>query len=123
MADEVWRYWEVCRDYVKEKETSKRDNIANRWLLFRELLISKARSLANLGKVDGCVVVDRQLQLRGFGGKIGFDNRDPVEGGMRHNSAHWLCQVVPGTIAFVVSQDGDLTVYFINWDHGIKVTA
>lgn len=143
MAEAVWMYWEVCRDYVSG-EPAERDRIANRWLRVRLSLVSKTRSLANLGRVDGCVVVDRELQLRGFGGKIGFDDRDftvpglphfdlltknvveyGVKGGMRHKSAYWLCQVIPGTIAFVVSQDGDLTVFFSdsNHVHAIKVRA
>ncbi len=143
MAEGVWKFWEVCRDYVL-RDPGKQDRIANLWLRVRQSLVSKTRSLANLGRVDGCVVVDRELQLRGFGGKIGFDKRDPatsvlphlnlmtketveyeVKGGMRHKSAYWLCQVIPGTIAFVVSQDGDLTVFFSDSDHvhAIKVRA
>ena len=144
MAEAVWTFWSVCRDYVESKEPRERDRVAGRWLRLRESLISKTRSLANLGRVDGCVVLDRELQLRGFGGKIGFDERDSgakllphfdlisrknvkykIEGGMRHKSAYWLCRVVPGTIAFVVSQDGDLTVFFSDSEyvHAIKVTA
>ncbi len=144
MAEAVWTFWNVCRDYVQSKEPKEQDLVAGRWLRLRDSLISKTRSLANLGRVDGCVVVDRELQLRGFGGKIGCEERDPIarllphfdlksmekvkyeiKGGMRHKSAYWLCRVVPGTIAFVVSQDGDLTVFFSDSEyvHAIKVTV
>ncbi len=31
--------------------------------------------------------------------------------GERHKSAFYLCQQVPGSIAFVISQDGDLRIF------------
>ena len=36
----------------------------------------------------------------------------PLTGfGMRHRSAYRFCQRVPGAMAFVISQDGDLRVF------------
>ncbi len=35
-------------------------------------------------------------------------------GGTRHRSAYRLCKILPNTIVFVISQDGDLRVFFSN---------
>ncbi len=68
------------------------------------------RMLADLAHVDGCVVLDRRLSTIGFGGKITMPF-EPVKGsGMRHASAKTWCSKHGGT-AFVVSQDGDVTVF------------
>jgi hypothetical protein len=65
--------------------------------------------VADLANVDECVVLDRRLNVIGFGGKISM-SVDPVKGlGMRHASAKTWC-AKHGGMAFVVSQDGDLTV-------------
>ena len=78
--------------------------------------------------VDGAVVMNRRFELLGFGGEITV--AEPVRQihravdleasesipamvdheGTRHRSAYRLCQAVPGALAFVVSQDGGITV-------------
>ncbi len=136
VGDAVRNFWDVSRDYVREEDPNKKDNIANRWLSIREMLIAKTHNLANLGRVDGCVVFDRSFRLRGFGGKITVGEEEARNsqlvhtdflskeeqsdyepgGGMRHRSAYWLCKSVPRSAAFVVSQDGDLTCYFSTED-------
>src|SRR5262249_10845212 len=87
-------------------------------------------SVGALSATDGCVVLDRTLTLHGFGGSIEI-KEDSCESkkvlhlqesgevspqllatfGERHKSAYRLCQCVPGTLAFVISQDGDLRVF------------
>lgn len=95
-------------------------------------LFSATRALGHLSAVDGCVVLDRELNLLGFGGEIRVDNARlqqasrvfahyrthqprPEEElkrfGTRHNSAYRLCKAHPGTLAFVLSQDGALRVF------------
>jgi hypothetical protein len=84
--------------------------------------------------VDGCVVLTRDLRLRGFGGHIAIRDDDPdllrrplrdevtrdvladVTGGTRHRSALRLCRKIAGAMALVISQDGYLTAYWSDDD-------
>lgn len=87
--------------------------------------------VASLAAVDGAVVFREELTLLGFGAEI-LDqeavqddetveygrhphgtppNRSLNAFGMRHRSAFRFCQAIEGSLAFVVSQDGDLRVF------------
>jgi hypothetical protein len=97
----------------------------------RHQLWSTAASIGHLSTHDGCVVLDRQMTVHGFGGtietapepaadRIYVDSRtnealaeDQLLSrfGHRHRSAFHLCKAVPNAIAFVISQDGDLPVF------------
>jgi hypothetical protein len=89
-------------------------------------------SIGQLMAADGCAVFDRNLILHGFGGVInidparvasrthcrvvGTDQEVPVEEvlkpfGTRHKSACALCQEIPNSVVFVVSQDRDLRMF------------
>lgn len=87
----------------------------------------KIRAVASLANVDGCLVLGPNLETLGFGAKILVSPRDTellVESidenadfsieklGMRHQSAAHLCAQRPGTVAFVVSQDGTMRTFF-----------
>ncbi|MGO9107866.1 MAG: putative sensor domain DACNV-containing protein [Thermoguttaceae bacterium] len=92
-------------------------------------LISACHSISWLSTTDGCVVMDRGMNVLGFGGTINAKCEDtgrcfnltrgeeqqvdevlqPL--GHRHRSAFNLCKKVPNSIAFVISQDGDLRVF------------
>lgn len=67
--------------------------------------------IADLSNVDGCVVVDRRLQVLGFGGKIEYRPTKSSGAGTRHLSAQSWCKDFPEGIAIVISQDGDVTVF------------
>ena len=97
----------------------------------RHQLWSTAASVGQLSAHDGCVVLDRQMTVHGFGGTIetaaaassartcadSWANVPLAEEqllarfGHRHRSAFLLCKAVPNAIAFVISQDGDLRVF------------
>lgn len=95
------------------------------WLVrYRELEESR-NAFSRLFNVDGCVVVTKRLLIRGFGGTIkplsdpyirGWraPHRDRFEmkladlGHTRHQSAARFCGTVPGSLAFVISQDGPI---------------
>jgi hypothetical protein len=97
----------------------------------RHQLWSTAASVGHLSAPDGCVVLDRQMTVHGFGGTIETGTatstrrtyadsrtRAPLAEerllsrfGHRHRSAFLLCKTVPNAIAFVISQDGDLPVF------------
>lgn len=98
-----------------------------------------AKAIGELASVDGCVVLDRNLGVVGFGAKIDI-SKDRVKapgipfinaktreevptseleklGGMRLRSAVGFCQSVPNVIAFVVSQDQEMKVLWSDEDY------
>jgi hypothetical protein len=103
----------------------------------RHQLWSTAASVGHLSAQDGCVLLDRQMTVHGFGGTIETtaaassactyaDSRthsplveEPLLArfGHRHRSAFLLCKAVPNAIAFVISQDGELLVFSSNDRH------
>ncbi|MHC5010336.1 MAG: putative sensor domain DACNV-containing protein [Planctomycetota bacterium] len=101
-----------------------------------EQAFSRARALAHLSAVDGCVLLDDGLRTLGFGTIMRFGdmpdcrrvgkyetitgrratNRDHprfdvANRGTRHQSAAWFCAAHPGARAFVISQDGELHAF------------
>src|SRR5262245_7639139 len=106
----------------------------NDWLTRRNQFHIALNAVAGLSEVDGCVVLDRGLRVKLFGGKIHsastngavatkpLDLRDWYERdvsiepfirklGTRNQSACQFCREHPHAFAFVVSQDCDLRVY------------
>jgi hypothetical protein len=97
--------------------------------VLRHRVWSTAASIGHLSAHDGCVLLDRQMTVHGFGGTIDTaassgrtfaDSRTKTllaedqllaRFGHRHRSAFQLCKAVPNAIAFVISQDGDLPVF------------
>jgi hypothetical protein len=136
-ADLCWQCWQGRNDPVSRDRYSEE--------LLRHRLRAAAETVDRASAVDGCVVLGDGLQLLGFGGKIVAGDKDPdlelraltnkktgyvadlkeallSVGGTRHQSALRLCMKVPGTMAFVVSQDGDLKVFWSerNATYGFK---
>jgi hypothetical protein len=99
----------------------------------RHRLWSTAASVGHLSALDGCVVLDREMTVHGFGGTIETGAAGPsartyagpglaeeqllARFGNRHRSAFLLCKAVPNAIAFVISQDGDLRVFSSDHRH------
>jgi hypothetical protein len=99
-------------------------------------LCSASRSIGQMSATDGCVILDLQLKLHGFGGKIHVtdapartcyrvvgDTQTKLSAndlllpfGQRHESAFRLCAAVPHCMVFVVSQDGDLRLFLSSDD-------
>lgn len=86
------------------------DFFQTQWFRLRSERERHTRMLADLANVDGCVVLDRQLNVLGFGGKIEVPVAKMDGFGTRHGSAKAWCEKFPGGIAFVISQDGNLRV-------------
>jgi len=99
-------------------------------------LARTADLIASFASVDGAVILRRHLQIVGFAAEIvsvhcpsapemvdfgvqpGVHRTEPnirplSSFGMRHRSAIRFCQSVPGSMAFVVSQDGGVRVFFV----------
>ncbi|WP_010584774.1 putative sensor domain DACNV-containing protein [Schlesneria paludicola] len=106
------------------------------WLLQREHLLRVARMYGRLSATDGAVLFDSELCLYGFGAKISgavptLPLHDAVTGnllddgfssGMRHRSAAEFVRAVPGAIAFVISQDGDLSAFYNDDTRAYRLT-
>ncbi|MCC5807368.1 MAG: hypothetical protein JJU00_13675, partial [Opitutales bacterium] len=103
-----------------------------------ESFFELARLYADCMQVDGALVLDKRMQLLGFGGEIIADRtithvmdaldvegeikerRDIRSDGTRHRSVYRLCDVEPAALGFVLSQDG--TVRAIA-KHGGEITV
>lgn len=92
-----------------------------------EALFETAHLIAGLAAADGAVVMSKDNELLGFGGMISgwlpdiesVDRALDLEGekvieeatadlGARHHSAYRVVNVLPGSVAVVISQDGDV---------------
>ena len=89
-------------------------------------LVTYADMIAKLTSVDGAVVLNKDLDLLGFGAEvltekmgsrhpkmkfIGYDDEEQTyktfqDNGMRHRAGYRFCSAVDGSVAFVISQDG-----------------
>jgi hypothetical protein len=130
-------FWCACVDCAECKDGQATESALHQWRWKRERLFSSATALSGLSAVDGCVVLNRNLEVLGFGGVIGLVDLDAkiVDSprrlknvktgailddsefaslglGTRHRSAFRLCKAHPGSVVFVVSQDGDLRVFY-----------
>lgn len=90
-------------------------------------LTGAVRFIAALSRVDGAVVMQHNLSVRGYGtilqaakrlppvwttrdpsAATGVTSADPTQFGTRHQSMMHACFGRPGRVGFVVSQDGDV---------------
>lgn len=100
-----------------------------------------ANAVSALSATDGFVLMNRGLRVLGFGAKIAWEEAfqetcpevdERLEtsdatfalhrAGMRHTAGFMLCQSIPGAHVFVISQDGELRVFF-SQDGVTRVTA
>ena len=107
-----------------------------------EAIFELAHLIAALASVDGAVVMSKRFELLGFGGEISGalpaavavrraldlegerKVRESTDGvGTRHRSVYRLCNALPGAVAVVVSQDGNVRLVrradadLTYWDH------
>lgn len=129
---DVFAYWRSCFESRKVADPAILEHRTLHWQASRRWMYSTARAIANLANVDGCVVLDPQLRVLGFGAEIrvpeeavaastlvevdaATDQRlgvmDLAQFGTRHRSAFRLCAQRPGAFVFVVSQDRDLRLF------------
>jgi hypothetical protein len=130
-------FWCACVDWAEAKDEQERESALHHWRWKRARLFSSAAAVSGLSAVDGCVVLNHNLDVLGFGGVIGLgesdakvvDSRRKLKNaktgaihddseiaslglGTRHRSAFRLCKAHANALVFVVSQDGDLRVFF-----------
>jgi hypothetical protein len=94
--------------------------------IFEKAVASSTRLLASVTGVDGAVVLTDRFRLFGFGAEItsesgpsevmrvgsapGSELASVENFGTRHRSAFRFCYCVPNSLAFIVSQDGQIRV-------------
>lgn len=102
----------------------------------RQLLIKLLRSVGELSRIDGAVVMDTDLRVHGFGAKLSGTQESftvavldtittsvsevPISslGGMRHQSAARYVHRNTDSMVVVASQDGRLTLFAWVMDRG-----
>ncbi len=106
------------------------------WLSRHNQFRKQIDVVSSLANVDGCVCLTPDLKVLGFGGEILVDETAAAQsplvladakndtpqssqdssafGGTRHRSGFRLCKKASNALAFVVSQDGDLSVFYSN---------
>jgi hypothetical protein len=111
-----WFKWSVRKFLldVKEKADWKNNKFSEVDGNSYKDLKDAERALAAFTRIDGAVILNKKLEFMGFGGKLTFSGKDESEEspkGMRHKSAQHFCKMVEGAVAFVVSQDGNITQF------------
>jgi hypothetical protein len=127
-------FWSACADAARKHLKNGYDDAIRGWTTRKAKMLLDAEAVGNLSCVDGCVILNRRLQLCGFGGEIQvsdeeaqgkpskFTNYATGEeweyksflkeiGGTRHRSAARLCKAHEGVLVFIVSQDGELKAF------------
>jgi hypothetical protein len=136
-GDPVVEFWSACVDLAESRTVAKTRMLTQQWNSSAQKLLMQAKAIATLSKTDGCVYLDQSLGVIGFGGKIDLEKLDSTQSlahvdpltkrpvsdaairklGMRHQSAFKLCRAIPNAMAFVVSQDGDVRVFYSDFEH------
>jgi hypothetical protein len=136
LGDEAIRFWRACT-----LATSHEQGPLRPWHLARTRLLRIAEVIGDMANVDGCVVLNGSMRVLGFGAKIltseaevsasqimfsRVRSGEPWEdqsgrdlGGTRHQSAFRFVMANPLCSAYIISQDGDLTLF--NSDEGRAV--
>jgi hypothetical protein len=136
LGDRLSDYWLACGHAIKLKDLDGFALAVQECNRTRHVLFSSIRAVAGLSATGGCVVFDRKLTLQGFGCTIRTSDfnptRTPMEWptgnllsvndvhkrrGTRHRSAFELCERVPNTLAFVISQDGGVRAFSNDDEH------
>lgn len=123
-------FWIACLNEsnlkgIDNKEFFKR---AREWEVTKNKLFCVGHTIADLSNVDGCVILNRNLELLSFGCEIKVEESelkdvtyydentgkdfDIKNYGTRHRSAARICAIYPGMIAFVISQDGGFKIFY-----------
>lgn len=131
VGDRIGEFVQSCFPKKGQMESEERfKEVANCWLRQRFGVAQLISSISYLAGVDGCTVFDADLCLVGFGGKIQtsepqtqkrfkdfrtnkFLSEDVLKkSGTRHLSAFQFCKSHDGVTAYVVSQDGHVSLFW-----------
>jgi hypothetical protein len=113
-------------DSMKKQDVTTMQPFYSEMQKIESYITNFSDSLPLLSAIDGCVILDNKLRILGFGSKINQldipeDKKSIVEhSGMRHRSAASACIHLPNSAAFVVSQDGDITIFCNTNENGFE---
>jgi hypothetical protein len=138
LGEQIAQFWLAGARAMRLLDKKGFAEAAQEYHRLRHVVLSSLRAVGTLAATDGCVVLDRALTVRGFGGIIAIppgtlalarplmDDRASgphfaeqllAKNGTRHKSAFQLCQYLGNTIAFVISQDGGVRVFSSDQHH------
>lgn len=105
-------------------------------IAMRKAIVERIKFLAQLGTIDGAVILTTELNLICFGamlsapqwpgpiitgpdgfGEGGGEMLDPSRLGTRHNSAMAFAGAYDDSLVFVISQDGPVRAFVLGEDH------
>ncbi|MCC6580874.1 MAG: hypothetical protein IT440_10575 [Phycisphaeraceae bacterium] len=128
LCDNIYSFWQHSLAAMNTKSAERLSSA----LQHRHQLITSLDLIARCAGIDGCVLLNKQLELECVGAKLPISNnsckqvldaktKQPVTEtlrrlGTRNNSAANYCQNHPGAIAFVVSTDQECNLYYSNDD-------
>ena len=144
LGDNIAHYWaaHVQASFIKKEGVEQYDRQLVKCNQSKARLLTNVQAVSSMSAADGCVVMNEQLRILGFGGNIvvseaeckraktktrlSRDKRCNVSeflksvGGQRHQSAARLVIKYTEAIVFVVSQDGELSVFASDADGYVR---
>lgn len=134
LGDDLVSQWLAYAEVVGSADKVTYAEAVRNAELCRAKTLIDVEAVANFSAVDGCVILTNDLQVLGFGAKIGVSVNHSEQsrrlykhmasnvayetpvfmraiGGTRHQSIARLCQVHNGVLAYAVSQDGELKLF------------
>jgi hypothetical protein len=73
LGEDIHDFWDTCIEHSLAKDSEAREEADHAWNWRRSAVFAKADIVSGLSSVDGCVVLDRNLRVSGFGGEILVD--------------------------------------------------
>jgi len=135
LGDDIANYWttHIRATHSKQEGIEEYDKQLSNSYQSKARLLTNVDAIAHLSAADGCVVMTEFFRLLGFGGsilvseeesnstqtKVKLLHNQPCDiayflknvGGQRHQSAARLVIKHNDVIVFVISQDGELSVF------------
>ncbi len=143
LGEDLAEYWSTHITASSSKERQPYEKALRSCNHSKARLLTSAEAIANLTAVDGCVVLNHELRVLGFGGKITVSEKDCDEvkatykltgdeeisrevflqnvGGQRHQSAARAVAANEGVLAVVVSQDAEMSLFTKDADGSVRV--
>lgn len=143
LGEDLAEYWSTHITASSSKEKQPYEKALRSCNHSKARLLTNVEAIANLTAVDGCVVLNHELRVLGFGGKITVSEKDCDKvkatyklrddeevsrevflqnvGGQRHQSAARAVAANEGALAVVVSQDAEMSLFTRDADGFVRV--
>lgn len=134
--DEIYSIYETGKSQIPVKLYRQKVTAENRLAENTNEIEGALWFVSLLSRVDGAIILNSNLEVRGFGAEIIFEEKpqrvyrsrsnvaninslsevDYNHFGTRHRSVMRYCSMVPGSVGVVISQDGDVRVFLSHQD-------